>query len=160
MGELELIAAFCLVLVFVLWVWLRNHNSRKLKISLLIALPLIYLLFWQGLVNYSGWPMRFGLPDHFELLDARIVEPNRQRNEAGVIFIWALPEDSGIPRSYSVPYDRDLHDSIFEALQKISQGKRQMAALAGRESGHNTSGSGNSNALLFKTKPPVVLPPK
>lgn len=71
---------------------------------------------WPGIL---GWPTERDLPRQFYLYALNIDEPNR-------IYLWGSDIDSGlgrsVPRSYSLPYSKKLHDSVDKAGRKLRKG--------------------------------------
>ena len=125
-----------------------------------MLLPLIYYLHWIGLQNTRGWPSDQTLPSKFELISADVVEPSQLKNIQGNIHLWIKPDEKGAPRAYILPYTRELHKRLFEARQRLTQGKAQIGFLydsASRESGASIGGG---MKLKFKNAPRRRLPPK
>src|SRR5206468_4393916 len=77
-----------------------------------------------------GWPRTGQLPERFQLLWVRIVEPDAKSSNPGAIYLWieAVDENNvpdGVPRSYRLPYSRPLADRSAKARDEIMSGKPQ-----------------------------------
>ncbi len=152
--------SYVLLAVFVIWSIFGKRFSTPQKLFISLLLPLVYYLHWIGLQNTKGWPSDQTLPTKFELISADIVEPNQFKKIKGNIHLWIRPDDTGSPRSYILPYTRDLHKRLFEARERIQQGKAQLGMLY--DSGSRESGAsiGGGMKLGFKNAPRRRLPPK
>ena len=158
MGELILIAAYVLPVALVIWLWISN-DSRPLKISASLMLPLFYSLQWSGLAELRGWPSEQSLPDRFQLLAADIVDPTLNQG-AGSIHLWVRLKKSEQPRAYRLPYNKSLHQEIHAARLKIEQGQNQFGII--RDSSRSSSGAAidAGRTLEFEAEPQRRLPPK
>ena len=71
---------------------------------------------WPGIL---GWPTQRDLPGQFYLHAVNIDEPHR-------IYLWGTDLERGlgqtIPRSYSIPYSRKLHDRVDKVTRKLRKG--------------------------------------
>src|SRR6185369_3873414 len=77
-----------------------------------------------------GWPRSGRLPDRFQLLWVRVVEPDRLSSNPGAIYLWVEEVDEnnvpdGVPRSFRLPYSRPLADRTAKARDEIMSGKPQ-----------------------------------
>ncbi len=77
-----------------------------------------------------GWPGVGKLPDRFQLLWVRVVEPDARLSDPGAIYMWVEEVDEnnvpvGVPRSYRVPYKRALAEQSVKARDQIMQGNPQ-----------------------------------
>jgi hypothetical protein len=74
-----------------------------------------------------GWPGSDRLPGKFQLLWARVVEPDPKLNDPGAIYLWVEELDanqvpSGVPRSYRLAYSKPLAEKSQKARDDIMQG--------------------------------------
>ncbi len=115
-------------LLLCLCVWTRWHIA--LKIGLVSLVTVFYFIAYDGWLGSQGWPAEDALPKRFVLLAMVVEEPNKERESKGNIFIWvnALEANrpAAEPRSYRLPYDKDLHSLFGEAMKKSRQGISQM----------------------------------
>lgn len=88
------------------------------------------LYFWSdaALEDVWGWPSRHALPERFVLLAAVIEEPTSK--SAGALYVWVQALENGkpskAPRAYQLPYAKDLHALLGEAMKKVRQGVSQL----------------------------------
>jgi hypothetical protein len=100
---------------------------KAAAIALTSAFYVIVFFRTQGLL---GWSAREPLPQHFQLLWARSVEPNLALNEPGSVHLWLeeLDEDnvpSAVPRAYRLPYSAALARKVESAKVEIMSGHPQ-----------------------------------
>lgn len=108
----------------------RLSIARPAKIAAIGAMGVfnICVFFWlQGLL---GWSSATAVPDQFQLLWARVVEPNPSRGLPGAIHLWveALDEHnipSGEPRAFVLPYAPALAAKAVAAQSEIRKGNPQ-----------------------------------
>ena len=77
-----------------------------------------------------GWSSATAAPERFQLLWARVVEPNPSRNVAGAIHLWVEALDgnnipSGEPRAFVLPYSPELASKAVVAQSEIQKGNPQ-----------------------------------
>ena len=116
-----------LALIWSRWpVWLKG---------LLVAGTAV-LYFWGDDVvhNLSGWPTADALPERFALLAVVIEEPSNKT--AGALYLWVNAIESGKPvaqpRSFKLPYTKDLHALLNESMKKARQGVSQLGTAEPR----------------------------
>jgi hypothetical protein len=77
-----------------------------------------------------GWPSADALPERFVLLAAVIEEPTSKNK--GALYVWVNALENGKPsaqpRSYRLPYAKDLHALLNEGMKKVRQGVSQMGS--------------------------------
>lgn len=115
-------------LLLVVLVRLSIPRPAKFAAIAVMAVLNIGVFFWtQGLL---GWSSATAVPERFQLLWARVVEPNPARGLTGAIHLWveALDENnipSGEPRAYVVPYSPGLAIKAADAQAEIKKGNPQ-----------------------------------
>ena len=100
------------------------------KVAAIVVMSAFYIatFFWmQGLL---GWSAAIALPTRFKLIAARVVEPDLVHDRPGAVHLWVeelnarnLP--SGVPRSYLLPYSRELAAKVAKAEKEMKQGRAQ-----------------------------------
>jgi hypothetical protein len=142
-----------------------------------------------SIVGLIGWPSEARMPEHFQLHWATVIEPDKLIGLPGSIFLWVegLDENNipaGTPRSFRVPYSRELADRIGRAKERIEQGTdqvgtarkldvpegqpdedRRLAAAPPRQDEPGSTGDPTAfvqhiPSIDFEDMPPPVLPPK
>lgn len=137
----------------------RTRLPWPLKALAVVVTSGFYVLVFfrsQGLV---GWSASDPLPDRFQLLWVRSVEPNIANGERGAIHLWveALDEDnlpSGVPRAFRRPYSTALARKVEKARTEIAAGRPQggRAAQIGTGEGEAAPG-GPPGALMASGEP-------
>ena len=119
------ILAFLLVLFN-----LRTTFHWIIKSLMIIVTTTFCVLTYDSFKNLIGWPSNDNLPDRFRLVAAQIYEPNALINSEGSIFLWItdMNDLAGLstPRSYSVRYNKEVHEKISKALVSLKNGVPQM----------------------------------
>lgn len=120
-------AALASVLLIVL---ARVALRRDIKIAVIAAMGAfnVAVFFWSQ--SLLGWSAATAMPERFQVLWARVLEPNVSKQFPGAIHLWveALDErniPSGEPRAYVVPYSAALAQKTAEAQSEIKKGNAQ-----------------------------------
>lgn len=81
-----------------------------------------------------GWPSKDGLPERFVLLAVVVQEP--KAGSEGALYVWLNALEEGkpqrLPRAYQLPYTKDLHAHLDEAMKKTRQGVTQLGSAEPR----------------------------
>jgi hypothetical protein len=97
---------------------------------MVILTTLFYVLTYNSFKNLLGWPSNDALPDRFRLIAAQIYEPNALISSEGSIFIWITDMDElaglSTPRSFSLKYNKEVHEKISKAQVNLKNGIPQM----------------------------------
>jgi hypothetical protein len=98
------------------------------KALLVAGVTVLYFAADRAIDARSGWPSGATLPARFALLAMVVEEPTPQ--QAGALFVWLQPIEDGkttsAPRAHRLPYTRDLHSLLGEAMKKTRQGVAQI----------------------------------
>jgi hypothetical protein len=103
-------------------------RAAKLAAIVVMASLNIGVFFWtQGLL---GWSSATAVPERFQLLWSRVVEPNPSRGLPGAIHLWVEAVDennipSGEPRAFVLPYSPGLAVKAADAQSEIKKGAPQ-----------------------------------
>lgn len=88
-----------------------------------------------------GRPSREALPERFVLLAAVIEEPGK--TTPGALYVWVHELVDGKPapepRAYRLPYSKDLHALLNDALKKVRQGISQLGTAEPRRGAQGLS---------------------
>jgi hypothetical protein len=122
---------------------LRTHWSRWIKIGMIVLVTGSYFVANVTFDEMQGWPTASDVPEKFVFHWAVIEEPNKDKGTDGAIYIWASALDDhhpdSVPRAYKLPYLKDAHSTINDAIRRARAGSRQIGS-AERPGG----GSGNA----------------
>ena len=123
---LALALAYVFLLFLLLLAVFRSEIGYGLKLVLSVLCLGFYLWHYNALQDYLGWPTAGALPARFALVSSFTVEPDLKRDEAGSIYLWVrdLDSETAVPRAYQLPYHKDLHRKVDDAMRKQQQGER------------------------------------
>ena len=110
---LLLCLAYVLLSVLLLAVMAWLPLPRFLKIAAILAASAFYVVVFFATQGLLGWSAPVAVPDRFQVLWTRVIEPNPARHDPGAIHLWLEALDdanlpSGVPRAYLLPYSPEL----------------------------------------------------
>ena len=130
MHVLYLTIAYAALGTVLLIVLARVSIPRGVKIALIAGMGAfnVAVFFWSQ--SLLGWSAGTAMPERFQVLWTRVIEPNASKQFPGAIHLWveALDErniPSGEPRAYVVPYSSALARKTAEAQSEIKKGNAQ-----------------------------------
>jgi hypothetical protein len=101
--------------------------TKAVLFAITVSFYFVSYFSWQ---QSQGWPSKAALPAHFLLHYGVIEEPDEERQTDGAIYLWITDlKDQTLadqPRAYVLPYSRDGHGALDEALRQTRNGKRQL----------------------------------
>ena len=105
---LGLAMAYALLAALLLVVALRARIPWPLKVAMVLVTSVYYSVAFFRIEGLTGWSAPAPLPAQFQLLWARIVEPNPLDRDPGGVHIWVEELDaanlpSGQPRAHRLP---------------------------------------------------------
>lgn len=123
-------AAYVFLGGLILVILTRLAIPRPAKIGTILVTSLLYIAQFQWTQNILGWSAPVALPQRFEVLSARVVEPDPQHKTSGAVHLWIEEIDganvpSGQPRAYLLPYSAKLAYRAKTAEAEIKKGHRQ-----------------------------------
>jgi hypothetical protein len=128
---LALTAAYVVLAVVLAGIGLTARWRWQVKAAAILVLACCYgVVFYQSRA-LLGWPAVVALPQRFQLLWVRIVEPSKAANDPGAIFLWLEDIDvnniaSGEPRAYRLPYSQDMANASIKARARIEHAEAVM----------------------------------
>jgi hypothetical protein len=127
---LLLAVAYALLGALLLLILAASRLARFVKIGAVVVVSGFYFLVFFSMQGLLGWPAPVRVPARFQLLWARVIEPNAVKGEPGAVYLWLVELDEtnlpdGTPRAYALPYSRALADRVTEAQSEIRQGRPQ-----------------------------------
>ncbi|MBV8619893.1 MAG: hypothetical protein JOY84_13590 [Curvibacter sp.] len=161
---IELGAAALALLCALALLWSRWPAWLKAVLLLLVT---VFYFFAHDEVNaIAGWPSPDRLPERFQLLAAVIEEPTAKT--PGALYLWVNAVENGRPtaqpRAYRLPYTKDLHALLNDALKKIREGVSQLGSVApqrGRPGGLSwLRPGGDEQVVKLRDMPKPQLPEK
>lgn len=153
-----LLLVLCLATRWPLWV----------KAGMVLAVTASYFVAQAAFQGMLGWPAPNTPPEKFVLLAVVIEEPDKERKQKGALYLWvnALRDNKPVqePRAYKLPYARDLHALLGEAMKKSRQGVSQIGSTEAPAAGAGNSWVRNAADPRLKIKisdaPSPQLPEK
>lgn len=141
---LGLSIAYALLAALLLVIALRARVPWPLKIALVLVTSAYYCVAFFRIEGLSGWSAPTPLPSQFQLLWARIVEPNPLDHDPGAVHIWIEELDaanlpSGQPRAHRLPYSAALAHRVEAARDEIMKGHPQGGRAVDFGSGNGQS---------------------
>lgn len=121
----------------------------------------IAVFFWsQGLL---GWSAATAVPERFQLLWARVVEPDPSRSLPGSIHLWVEALDdrnlpSGEPRAFVLPYTVALANKAASAQDEIRKGNPQGGTAHAFEPNFAPGASGAPEGANVRTVTQGAMP--
>ena len=108
----------------------RLSIARGVKLAAIGAMGVFNICVFFWLQSLLGWSSATAVPAQFQLLWARVVEPNPSRNMPGAIHLWVEALDgnnipSGEPRAFVLPYSPELASKAVVAQSEIKKGNPQ-----------------------------------
>jgi hypothetical protein len=93
-----------------------------LRLPLLAATPVLALAVWWQLSQRDGWPTGSHPADGAAFVAGVVQAPTP--GNAGAVYLWVQPPNSDAPRSYRLPYSRQLERQVAHAASATKQGAR------------------------------------
>jgi hypothetical protein len=119
--------AYTLLAALLLVIALRARIPWPLKIAIVLVTSAFYCVAFFRTEGLPGWSATAPLPAQFQLLWARVVEPNPLDQDPGAVHVWIEELDaanlpSGQPRAYRLPYSPALARKVEAAREQILKG--------------------------------------
>jgi hypothetical protein len=119
--------AYTLLAALLLIIALRAGIPWPLKIGIALLTGVFYCVAFFRTEGLPGWSATAPLPAQFQLLWARVVEPNPLDQDPGAVHVWVEELDaanvpSGQPRAYRLPYSPALARKVEAAREQILKG--------------------------------------
>jgi len=128
---LAISAAYVVIGVLLLLIVLTARLGWRIKAIVIIVTSAFFIEAFFATRDLLGWPGAGQMPPRFQLLWARIVEPDLKASNKGAVFLWVEEIDAnnvplGVPRSFQLPYSRPLADRSMAARDQIMEGNAQL----------------------------------
>jgi hypothetical protein len=123
-------AAYVVIGVLLLAMGLGSRFSWWVKAAAILVTSAFFVEAFFATKGLLGWPGNGPLPERFQLLWVRVVEPDIRVGDRGAIYLWIEEVDEnnvpgGVPRAYRLPYSRPLADRSVAARDEIMRGRPQ-----------------------------------
>jgi hypothetical protein len=122
--------AYVFLAALLLIIVLRVRAPWPVKAATVVVTSIFYCVAFFRIEGLSGWPSTAPLPHQFQLLWARVVDPNPSDRDPGAIHVWVEVLDAtnipnGQPRAYRLPYSSALAAKVEAARDEITKGHPQ-----------------------------------
>jgi hypothetical protein len=130
MHVLGLTIAYAVLGTLLLIILMHVAIARAVKVALVAAMTAFYAAVFFFSQSLLGWAATTAVPERFQVLWTRVVEPNLSRQSGGAIYLWVEELDernipSGEPRAYVLAYSTALADKAATAQAEIKKGNPQ-----------------------------------
>lgn len=127
---LALAISYAVVGALLLALLIYARFAWQLKAALIVLTSAFYVFDFFAARTLLGWASPDKLPPYFKLLQARVVEPHSQADDAGSIYLWveALGDDNrpiSSPRAYRLPYAVQTAEKAERANAALREGRPQ-----------------------------------
>jgi hypothetical protein len=128
LGFVGVIAAYVIVAVLLLSLNIAPRWAWWIKATAIIITSAFFVISYYSMIDLMGWPVKARLPEKFQMLWAKVNEPDKLLNTPGAIYMWVEALDAnnvptGLPRAYRLPYTQPLETGIENALDMIAAGQ-------------------------------------
>lgn len=98
------------------WMLANSRYSVVLRGLSAIIIMLLALAIWQHIGGLFGYPVA-ALPPDNSMLESSVIE-----RDSNAIYLWVVPPGHHRPRSFVVPYSRQLAKELKQAEDAIHHG--------------------------------------
>jgi hypothetical protein len=153
---LGLSIAYALLAALLLVIALRARIPWPFKLAMVVLTSAFYCVTFFRIEYLTGWSAPVPLPSQFQLLWARVVEPNPLDRDPGAVHIWVEELDaanlpSGQPRAHRLPYSAALAAKVEAARDEIKKGHPQGGRAADIGAGNGQQApEGPSDVSTFR----------
>ena len=122
--------AYVVMGLLLLGMGLSSRFPWWVKAVAIVVTSLFFIEAFYATKGLLGWPGSERLPPRFQLLWARVAEPDAKAGDPGAIYLWIEELDdnnvpAGVPQSYRLPYSRPLAERSGKARDEIMKGNPQ-----------------------------------
>ena len=130
---LAISVAYVVMGLVLLGMGLTSRFAWWVKAIAIVVTSVFFVEVFYATKGLLGWPGSERLPQRFQLLWVRAVEPDAKVGDPGSIYLWVEEIDennvaSGVPRAYRLPYTRPLAERATKARDQIMQGNPQQGS--------------------------------
>ena len=124
---LGLVSAYVVVALLLLSLNLTSRWKWWVKAAAIVVTGVFFIQAYIQTYALLGWPTDTDLPRHFQVLWAKVEDPNKFTGAEGAIFLWVDELDEfnlpiGVPRSHKLPFTPGLADAVVKITGRIRAG--------------------------------------
>lgn len=139
---LGLSAGFILLASFVYYLLIKTALSVPAKSLTLILFSSFFIIQYQSLQQFMGWPSTSRLPTEFVLIATDVREPNKQTGDVGIMYWW-VRESKDLkqpPRVYELPYKAEMQQKTDEVIKQQKDGAQFLGKKPSNSASAGSSG--------------------
>ena len=123
LGITGIIAAYILLALLLLSINLYSKWSWQVKAATIVLTSVFYVVTYYSLPALLGWPTSQNPPSQFRLLAAHVIQPDKEKNTSGTVYLWLSKiinmTELSEPRAYEFDYSAKLHEKIINVNAKL-----------------------------------------
>ena len=125
--------AYVVMGLLLLGMGMTSRFAWWVKAAAIVVTSVFFVVAFYATKGLLGWPGSERLPERFQVLWVRVVEPDAKIGDSGSVYLWVEELDennvaSGVPRSYRLPYSRPLAERSSKARNEIMKGNPQQGS--------------------------------
>lgn len=160
---------FLIISVLLLWVILGCKGHWSLKYWIINFTILFVLFFWESVNSYTGWATENRMPKQARFLSFYPDEPkwlfvilqkDWSKEKRTNIFDLVGARSGDEPRLYKLPYDRETHEKMEKAMDKVRSGQYVLISSGLDENGKEIKKKSNNSMTRDDVPNFYVLPPE
>jgi hypothetical protein len=130
LGITGIIAAYILLALLLLSINLYSKWSWQVKAAAIVLTSVFYVVTYCSLPALLGWPTSQNPPSQFRLLAAHVIQPDKETNTSGTVYLWLSKiinmTELSEPRAYEFDYSTELHEKIINVNAKLDKNIAQI----------------------------------
>ena len=130
LGITGIIAAYILLALLLLSINLYSKWSWQVKAATIVLTSVFYVVTYYSLPALLGWPTSQNPPSQFRLLAAHVIQPDKEKNTSGTVYLWLSKiinmTELSEPRAYEFDYSTELHEKIINVNAKLDKNIAQI----------------------------------
>ena len=161
------------IAAIVLWNIIGAKGHWAVKAFVMAFVSSLCIWVWISLGAMFGWPLEQIPTGTYDLAWVEVQEPNKSKQIDGGIYIW-IKNIEGMeeidlfnqqeqhlserkPRSYELPYSRELHKQMEQMKQTLKKGGKVRATIKPKDGeGSKLSGMEQEPDIQFHKLPPPM----
>ncbi len=137
-GEIAIVSVCIFLTVLLLGLLIGSKWHWIIKSCATLLSGAIFALTYFSIIGMQGWPTTEFMPAQFEFLHYYADVPNPVIGKEGFLVVWMLYDTNEIgkkPRSFLMPYDKELHKKLLEAKKRKAGGARIRGKISPNKKG-------------------------
>ena len=128
------VIAYVLIALLLVSLVLASRWRWWIKGGAALLTALFFVGTYMAVSSILGWPAYSGVPTRFNLLHAKVAEPDRFNGIPGQIFLWVEELDAnnapaGTPRALELPFNVTLAEQLQDVTDRLANGEQIMGEI-------------------------------